>query len=215
MQPSILIADDHPLVLKGLQNFLVEKGHHVIASETNGKLAYSSIKKKKPDIAILDIRMPLMTGIEIAKACKENHFKTKIVLITFEKDEALYTQAKSLNVSGYILKEFALVEIENCINAISNGETYFSEQLTEHLLPEKRPKILEELTPTEKKVLYHIAQNKTAKEIGDLLFISDRTVEKHKSHIIKKAKLAPKPNSLSLFAKEHEQFITDDDLKNT
>ena len=79
MQPSILIADDHPLVLKGLQDFLLEKGFYVIASETNGKLAYQAIKEKQPDIAILDIRMPLMTGIEIAKACKDNNIKTKIV----------------------------------------------------------------------------------------------------------------------------------------
>jgi DNA-binding NarL/FixJ family response regulator len=215
MQPSILIADDHPLVLKGLQDFLLEKGYKVICSETNGKHAYDSILKNRPDIAVLDIRMPLMTGIEIAEACRDNNIKTKIILITFEKDETLYIQAQSFNVSGYILKEFALVEIENCIEAVNNGRTYFSEQLTDYLLPEEKPEILETLTPTEKKVLYFIAQNKTAKEIGDLLFISDRTVEKHKSHIIKKAKLAPKPNSLSLFAKEHEHFISEDDLKNT
>ena len=215
MQPSILIADDHPLVLKGLQDFLIEKNYNVIASETDGKEAFNSIVKLNPDIAILDIRMPFMTGLEIAEACKKNNLDTKIILITFEKDEALYTQAKTFNVYGYVLKEFALVEIENCIKAVNNGESYFSEQLSEHLLPEEKPEILETLTPTEKKVLYFIAQNKTAKEIGDLLFISDRTVEKHKSHIIKKTNLAPKPNSLSLFAKEYERYISDDDIKNT
>lgn len=215
MQPSILIADDHPLVLKGLQDFLVEKGYKVVASETDGEKAYNSILKSKPDIAVLDIRMPLMTGIEIAEACKDNRIETKIILITFEKDETLYHQAKSLNVSGYILKEFALVEIENCIKAVHEGKTYFSEELTEHLLLEEKPEILEALTPTEKKVLFLISKNKTAKEIGDLMFISDRTVEKHKSHIIKKAKLAPKPNSLSLFAKEHERFISNEDIENT
>jgi len=157
MQPSILIADDHPLVLKGLQDFLVEKGYNVIASETDGKKAYDSIIKNHPDIAVLDIRMPLMTGIEIAKACKDNNILTKIILITFEKDETLYRQAKSLNVSGYILKEFALVEIENCIKAVNNDGTYFSEQLTEHLLTEEKPEILETLTPTEKRcfILFH------------------------------------------------------------
>ena len=210
MQPSILIADDHPLVLKGLQDFLLEKGFYVIASETNGKLAYQAIKEKQPDIAILDIRMPLMTGIEIAKACKDNNIKTKIVLITFEKDESLYKQAMSLNGSGYILKEFALVEIENCIKAVNNGESYFSEQLTEHLLPEEKPEILDTLTPTEKRVLYYIAQNKTAKEIGELLFISYRTVEKHKSHIIRKVNLESKQSSLFLFAKENEDHLSED-----
>lgn len=208
MQPSILIADDHPLVLKGLQDFLTEKNYNIVAAEPDGKQAYNSIIKHNPDIAILDIRMPFMTGLEIASACKTTKLKTKIILITFEKDEALYHKAKSLNVSGYILKEFALVEIENCIKAVHENSIYFSEQLIEYLSTDEEPEILKTLTPTEKKVLYYIAQNKTAKEIGVILFTSSRTVEKHKSHIIKKLNLAPKPNSLSLFAKEHERFIS-------
>lgn len=210
MQPSILIADDHPLVLKGLQDFLIEKKINVIASVTDGKQAYDFIVKNTPDIAILDIRMPYMTGIEIAEACKKNNINTKIILITFEKDEMLYRKAKSFNVSGYILKEFALVEIENCINAVNSGETYFSEQLIEQLSTEEIPEILDTLTPTEKKVLFFIAQNKTAKEIGDILFTSSRTVEKHKSHIIRKVNLESKHSSLFLFAKEYENFLSED-----
>ena len=210
MQPSILIADDHPLVLKGLQDFLIEKGLNVIASATDGKQAYDSIIKHKPDIAILDIRMPFMTGLDIAQACKTNNISTKIILITFEKDEALYQKAKSFNVSGYILKEFALVEIENCIKAVNEGGIYFSEQLKESLAKDEEPKLLNSLTPTEKKVLALIAQNKTAKEIGDILFISNRTVEKHKSHIIKKVNLESKQSSIFLFAKEYERFLSEE-----
>lgn len=210
MQTSILIADDHPLVLKGLHDFLVEKGYNVIAPAKDGKEAYDSIIKNNPEIAILDIRMPFMTGLDVAKACKENNLKTKIVLITFEKNETLLHQAKSFNVFGYILKEFALVEIENCIKEIHEGRIYFSEQLEDHLLSEQTPEVLNSLTPTEKKVLYHIAKNKTAKEIGDILFASSRTVEKHKSHIIKKVNLESKHSSLFLFAKEHESFLTEE-----
>ena len=211
MQPSILIADDHPLVLKGLQDFLIEKEFNVIASETDGKQAYNSIIKNTPDIAVLDIRMPYMTGLEIAEACKKNNIRTKIILITFEKDEALYHQAKSFNVSGYILKEFALVEIENCINAVYSGKTYFSEHLVEHLATEEVPEKLELLTPTEMEVLKHIAQNKTGVVIAELFSISSRTVEKHKSNIIKKLTLPHKQNSLLIWAKENQKFI----LKNT
>ncbi|MEZ4798160.1 MAG: response regulator transcription factor [Flavobacteriaceae bacterium] len=211
MQPSILIADDHPLVLKGLQDFLVEKGYNVIASETNGKQAYNSILKTQPDIAILDIRMPIMTGIEIAGACKENNLNTKIVLITFEKDKTLYDQAKSLNVSGYILKEFALAEIENCIKAVNNGKSYFSEDLTQYLLSDTICEEFNLLTSTEQEIVRHIALNKTGVEIGDLLNISTRTVEKHKSNIIKKLNLLPKQNSLLVWAKENENYL----IKNT
>jgi len=209
MQPSILIADDHPLVLKGLQDFLIEKGYNVIAAEVDGKQAYNSIVTHKPDIAILDIRMPFMNGLDIAKTCKKEELKTKIILITFEKDETLYHQAKSFNVYGYILKEFALVEIENCIKAVNNDRSYFSDQLANELSTEEDPEILSTLTPTEKKVLYYIAQNKTAKEIGDILFTSSRTVEKHKSHIIKKVNLESKHSSLLLFAKEYENFLSE------
>jgi DNA-binding NarL/FixJ family response regulator len=153
--------------------------------------------------------MPFMTGLKIASACKEKNLKTKIILITFEKDETLYHQAKYFSVSGCILKEFALVEIENCIRAVNEGNTYFSEQLVDQLSTAEEPEISETLTPTEKKVLYFISQNKTAKEIGDILFTSSRTVEKHKSHIIRKVNLESKHSSLFLFAKEHESFLTE------
>lgn len=211
MCASIMIADDHPLILKGLQNFLKEKKYNVLGSAVNGADAFKLIQEREPDIAILDIRMPFLTGLEIAKKCNDQNLSTKIILITFEKDEAIYQQAKELHIYGYVLKEFALVELENCIASVLDGKRYFSPELIEHLEIEETPEELELLTPAEKKVLHLIAQNKTAKEIGAILFISDRTVEKHKSHIIKKLDLESKGGSLALFAKENEDFL----IKNT
>lgn len=207
MQASIIIADDHPLILKGLTEFLHEKNYNVLDSAKDGRAALQLIKDLEPDIAILDIRMPFMTGLEIAKICNDENLSTKIILITFEKDGTTYKQAKALHIYGYLLKEFALVELENCINSVMNGKSYFSAELIEYLETEEAPEDLELLTPAEKKVLKLIAQNKTAKEIGKLLFVSDRTVEKHKSHIIKKLDLEPKGNSLALYAKENEGFL--------
>lgn len=207
MQSSIIIADDHPLILKGLNDFLLEKKYNVLASAVNGKDALELIETHKPEIAILDIQMPYYTGLEIAEKCKALNYQTKIVLITFEKDETIYTQAKSLGVYGYVLKEFALTEIEQCIDTVSKDIPYFSPELLSYLEVESTPKELETLTPTEKEVLKHIAQNKTAKEIGDLMFISNRTVEKHKSHIIKKLNLAPIQNSLLIWAKENQTLL--------
>ena len=207
MQASIIIADDHPLILKGLTEFLHEKNYNVLDSAKDGRAALQLIKDLEPDIAILDIRMPFMTGLEIAKICNDENLSTKIILITFEKDGTTYKQAKALHIYGYLLKEFALVELENCINSVMNGKSYFSAELIEYLETEEAPEDLELLTPAEKKVLKLISQNKTAKEIGKLLFVSDRTVEKHKSHIIKKLDLEPKGNSLALYAKENEGFL--------
>lgn len=208
MRTSIIIADDHPLILKGLQNFLKEKKHNVLGSAVNGADAFKLIIDREPDIAILDIRMPFLTGLEIAKKCNDQNLSTKIILITFEKDEAIYQQAKDLHVYGYVLKEFALVELENCIASVLDGKRYFSPELIQYLEIDEAPEELELLTPAEKKVLHLIAQNKTAKEIGAILFISDRTVEKHKSHIIKKLDLESKGGSLALFAKENEDFLS-------
>ena len=103
MQASIIIADDHPLILKGLKDFLIEKKHHVLATADNGKKAFTLIKVHNPDIAILDINMPYLSGIEIAEKCLEEGLNQKIIIITFEKDKALYNKAKELNIFGYVL----------------------------------------------------------------------------------------------------------------
>mgnify|MGYP003147806492 FL=1 len=207
MQSSIIIADDHPLILKGLNDFLLEKKYNVLASAVNGKDALELIETHKPEIAILDIQMPYYTGLEIAEKCKALNYQTKIVLITFEKDETIYTQAKSLGVYGYVLKEFALAEIEHCIETVSKDIPYFSQELLSSLEVEEAPKEFETLTPTEIEVLKHISENKTAKEIGNLMFISFRTVEKHKSNIHKKLNITPTKYSLLFWAKENKNHL--------
>tara|TARA_R110000772_G_scaffold35670_4_gene85908 strand:- start:113 stop:745 length:633 start_codon:yes stop_codon:yes gene_type:complete len=205
---SIITADDHPLLLKGLNDFLLEKKYNLIGSGNNGREAYKLITKEKPDIAILDIQMPYMSGLEIAKSCKTNGLDTKIVLITLHKERELYQKAQDLNIFGYILKEFALEEIENCIDTVSQGNHYFSPKIVEVLADESpRDKSLRELTPSEKKILKLIAKDKTNREIASLLFISYRTVEKHRSNIITKLKLKPKTNSLLIWAKENHKKL--------
>jgi DNA-binding NarL/FixJ family response regulator len=145
-----------------------------------------------------------MSGLEIAKSCKTNGLDTKIVLITLHKERELYQKAQDLNIFGYILKEFALEEIENCIDTVSQGNHYFSPKIVEVLADESpRDRSLRQLTPSEKKILKLISKDKTNREIASLLFISYRTVEKHRSNIITKLKLKPKTNSLLIWAKEN------------
>ncbi len=207
MNPSIIIADDHPLVLKGLQDFLVEKKFNILASAKNGKEALTLIKAHVPDIAILDITMPFYTGLEIAQICKKDKLPTKIIFITLEKDENIYNQAKALDAFGYVLKEFALEEIENCIESVLKDKPYFSPELLEFLELNEAPENLELLTNHEKNIVSLISKNKTGVEIAELLCISSRTVEKHKSNIIKKLKLESKQNSLLIWAKENAEFL--------
>lgn len=205
---SIIIADDHPLLLKGLSDFLLEKGYNVIGSGNNGREAFNLINKLHPDIAILDIQMPFMSGLEIVKKCHTNNIKTKIILITFHKEKQLYSEANDLNIYGYILKEFALEEIENCLKSVSEGKPFFSPKISDMLgSNSNKDNVLEVLTPSEKKILKLIAMDKTNKDIASLLFISHRTVEKHRSNIISKLNLEHKTNSLLIWAKEHQEKL--------
>src|SRR5690606_3232320 len=131
---------------------------------------------------------------------------TKIVLITLHKEKELYQKAQELNIFGYILKEFALDEIENCIKTVSKGEPFFSNRIMELIdINPVESNDLKKLTPSEKKILKLIANDKTNKEIASLLFISYRTVEKHRSNIINKLNLEAKTNSLLIWAKEHHE----------
>lgn len=200
---TIITADDHPLLLKGLNDFLLEKKYNIIDSGINGKEAYNLIVKLKPDIAILDIQMPYMTGLEVAKECKKNKIPTKIILITFHKEKVLFQKASELNIFGYILKEFAIEEIEICIEHVINNKPYFSEEIASYLnhnVQEQKPKALELLTKSELKITKLISENKTSHDIAEELTISVRTVDKHRSNIVAKLGLDNKPTSLSIWA---------------
>ncbi|TXD47608.1 response regulator transcription factor [Polaribacter sp. IC073] len=188
---EIFIADDHPILLKGLEDLLIEKKMNVIGKAINGQDALNFIIKNEPYIAILDVEMPKKSGIEIAQYCKLNKIATKIILITLYKEIDLYLMAKKIGVFGYILKEFALEEIETCIKSVTNNIPYFSEEIKKHIgFTEETNAVLKELSLPEKRVLKLISEHKTNKEIGHLLFISHRTVEKYRSKIILKLDLS-------------------------
>lgn len=210
MNTSIVIADDHPIILRGLTDFLSSKGFNIVGSAEDGNAAYNLIVKLKPEIAILDIRMPFKTGLEIAEACKKNDLPTKIILITFDKEEELYDQAKAFNVYGYILKEFAIEEIETCIEHVVNGKAYFSEEIASYLNARdisQKPETLDLLTKSELKIVKLISEGKSSQDIADELSISVRTVDKHRSNIVHKLKLDNKPTSLSIWATVNKAYL--------
>ena len=209
MNPSILIADDHPILIKGLKDLLVERNFNVIGTAEDGRAALNFILKRNPDIAILDVEMPFLTGIEIAKECFKNKIKTKIILITLHKEIDIYLRAKKLNVFGYLLKEFALEEIDTCINSVKGNIPYFSQQIKEHLgFTDETNTVLKDLTTTEKRILKLIANHKTNKEIGHLLFISPRTVEKHRGNAIVKLNLEHKTGALLTWVQKNKHLFS-------
>lgn len=206
--PDILIADDHPIVLLGTKTFLEQKGYTIAGAYSNGIEAYNQIMAKQPSIALLDISMPGMTGIEIMEKLNENKSRTKIILLTLQNELSVFNYAKELGVKGFLLKEFAMNEIEKCLHEVENGNSYFSAQLNENLFLNNLDKSnteLNKITFSEKKILQLIAQQKSSKEIASSLFISEKTVETHRSHIIKKLNIPSGKNALLKWAIENRE----------
>ena len=176
---KILLADDHPLTLQGTKNFLESFGFKIIDTCSNGVSTLNLIKLHAPDVAILDINMPGLDGLDVAKIVFELKLKTKIILLTMHKEMTIYNTAKQYNIYGYILKEHASTELEKCLLAIKNGKRYTSGFLQEDLIndPQKNLTELNQLTLAERKIVTLIAKQKTTKQIAELLFLSEKTVE--------------------------------------
>jgi DNA-binding NarL/FixJ family response regulator len=205
--PTIIIADDHPILLKGLSDFLSDLGYFILGTATDGLSALNLIKEFSPDLAILDMEMPKMTGLEIAAKCQNEKIQTKIILLTFHKELYLYQQAKELNLSGYILKDFALDDLSTAISKIMEGGQFFSEKIFDELKEDGMDQNENPLTPSEVKILRLIALGLSTKEIAGKLFISERTIEKHRSNMISKLNLEKKHNSLLIWAQKNKEII--------
>jgi len=206
-RPTVIIADDHPILLKGLQSFLMDLNLHIVGTCKNGREACDQIIKLQPKLAILDMEMPFKTGIEIASECQKLEIPTKIILLTLHKELYLYQKAKELNLSGYVLKEFALEDLAQAINIVLEGGNFFSEKIFEKHIEKLSPKETYNLTPSEIKILRLIADGLSTKDIAHKLFISERTVDKHRSNMIVKLHLEKKHNSLLVWAQQNRYII--------
>jgi len=206
-KPTVIIADDHPLLLKGLNDFLKENEIDVVATASDGKDALGKIMRLRPQLAILDLEMPFLTGLDIAAECRNQKIETKIILLTLHKELYLYHQAKELNLSGYILKEFALGELITGIETVIQGDNFFSDKIFENKESNNLNSDQTQLTPSEKKILRLIAEGLSSKKIADKLFIAERTVDKHRSNMISKLKLEKKHNSLLIWAQKNREII--------
>jgi DNA-binding NarL/FixJ family response regulator len=200
---SIIIADDHPVVLFGTRTFLEQRNYNVVSACENGLEAYNQIITKMPQIAILDMNMPGLNGMEILEKLQQARHPVKSILLTMYNDVALFNKAKELGVKGYLLKDFAMDELEKCLFEVRMGNSYFSKHLS-HMLTvqhsEDANPALEQLTFAEKKILDLVTQQKSSKDIAAMLFISEKTVETHRSHIIKKLNIPPGKNALLIWA---------------
>lgn len=206
---SIIIADDHPMLLKGLYEELVGNGYNVIGQAPDGMKALELVLTLRPNIALLDVDMPYLTGFEVIKTAKEKEVSTKFIMLSFHKEMDYMTQAKALQIHGYLLKEDSFFEIERCIKAVADNETYFSASLDKNSLfrADDELKKLQLLTPSEITILKLIAKQTSTNEIANVLGVSVRTVEKHRSNIILKMDLKSGTNMLTNWALVNKKTI--------
>jgi len=191
---TILIADDHPVVRSGLR-FVLEKDQAftVLHEADNGDIALQLIRQSKPDVVILDVEMPVMDGFAVAKAVQAESLDTIIIIMTMHSDERTFNKAMEYDVRGFVLKENAVTDIVKAIRTVLEGRHFISPSLSEYLMRGKQSTLsgvdLSVLTPTEQTILRLIADQKTTRTIADELFISPKTVEKHRSNICTKLNL--------------------------
>ncbi len=206
---TIVIADDHPMLLKGLYEELVKNGYNVLGQGATGMQALELILKHEPTVALLDIDMPILTGFEVIKTAKEKGSKTKFIVLSFHKEAEYVAQAKAFHINGYLLKEDSFYDIERCIEAVLKGEEYFSRSFDSFSLKNASEELkkLQLLTPSETTILKLISQQITSNDIADTLCVSSRTVEKHRSNIKEKLSLSGGTNSLTNWALINKNII--------
>lgn len=199
----LLIADDHPFTLLGTKSFVESLGYTVQHVCSNGIAALNYIKIHQIQLAILDINMPGMDGLDVLEEIRKQKIDCKVILLTMHNEWSIYSKATELGVHGYILKEQAQTELQLCLNEIKKGNKYKSRTIhAEQFKIDSSEKTsqLDLLTFAERKVLELVSQQKTSKQIAELLFISEKTVEVHRKNIIAKLQIPKEKNALLIWA---------------
>jgi DNA-binding NarL/FixJ family response regulator len=195
----IALADDHLLFRQGLKKIIEERSDLEVVGEADcGMELIRLLENLVPDLVLLDISMPNLRGLEAIHEIKKNHPGLKILVLTMHKDKEYLHQAISGGADGYLLKEDADSELFSAIDRVRQGKIYVSPKLSEGVTDDwikiargdYSPSFeSEKLTIREREVLKLIAEGKSSKEMGDLLFISARTVERHRANIMEKLNL--------------------------
>jgi two-component system, NarL family, response regulator NreC len=189
MAVRIVVADDHTVVRQGLRALLEREGFDVVAEASNGREAIRLCATHRPEVAVLDLAMPLLNGIDAAHEIVKSNLGTKVVLLTMHTEDHLVVESLRAGVKGYVLKTNATQELLQAIRAVCRGETYLTPTISgaiveAFLRTDKAPE--NPISDRERQVLQLIAEGKTTKEIASILGISVRTAESHRSNLMEK-----------------------------
>jgi two-component system, NarL family, response regulator NreC len=197
-QVRILLADDHTVVRKGLRLLLESHpGFQVAADASDGREAVAMAERCRPDVAVLDVAMPVLNGIDAARQISSKLPKTAIVILSMHSDEGYVLRALKAGARGYLLKDSAEEDLLHAVEAVSEGKAFFSpaisKMLVEDYMRQMRERQVEDsydlLTTREREVLQLLAEGKANKEAATILNLSLYTVETHRSNILQKLNL--------------------------
>lgn len=213
---KMLVVDDHPIFRKGLAGII--EGHIKnckITEADNGEQAVELLKRESFDLLLLDIDMPKLSGLDVLDFVKKNQITTKSIIFSMHNDELFFNEALDRGALAYILKEDSSIEINECIDNVINNTPFVSKKLKKFIdnrerfssqLQEIRTH-LNTLTKTEYNTLKLVSNNKTSKEIAELLFVTEKSVENYRSRICKKLKLSGESHVLNKWAHQYKSLI--------
>lgn len=190
----IVLAEDHTLVRAGIKKILEDYADlQVVGEAGDGLELLELLKTLDADLVILDISMPKMPGIEVAKVIKRSYPRVKVLILTMHKMKEYLNDAIAAGVDGYLLKEDLAKELGSAISKVRQGLTYISSllsnEMTSLFVQSRRLVPAEPLTPREIEIIKFIAEGKSSREIAELLFLSFRTIQNHRTRIMRKLNL--------------------------
>jgi DNA-binding NarL/FixJ family response regulator len=194
----VLLADDHTLVRAGIRALLQSlPGVEIVAEASDGREALALLASEKPDVALVDISMPALNGLEVAARVAQASPRTRLVILSMHGDPGHVAQALRAGVAGYLLKDAAVEELPVLLRAVARGETYLSPAISKQVVAGflqrgtdlASPGGDDRLTPRQREILQLVAEGKSSKEVAHVLDISLKTVETHRAQIMERLEI--------------------------
>jgi DNA-binding NarL/FixJ family response regulator len=185
---KVLLVDDHQIIIDGLKSLLKNSDEIIVTAEANnGREALRILDILEIDVVLMDIDMPVLNGIDTLKEIGKQSFGVKVIILSMHNEAGMIKSLIELGANGYLLKSCAQEELINAIRKVADGQSYFSTEVTLSLLkPTQSNQPTELLTDRETEIIKLIAEGFSNKEIGNQLFISHRTVDTHRTNLMKK-----------------------------
>ena len=189
MNPRVLVADDHPVVRQGLKSLLTREGFSVVAEAADGREALRQVEAVHPEVALLDLGMPGLNGLDAAREIMQTSAGTKVIILTQHAEEPYVLEALRAGVHGYVLKSQSVSDVVQAIRDVTRGKLYVSPAIADVVVSAYRGQMklpADHLTTREREVLQLVAEGKTTKEVAALLGVSVKTAESHRTRIMSK-----------------------------